>query len=165
LKPVFSEQLCKSAARREGVRGDVKLVSDASLPSGCVKTSGKPGATSKRTQLEPFCEVDHALEEASAYYYSPYQLKQSMRERPQVSTTCSFGMMAHLHNLGLTASPCSEILAYRPSMQFFSAADPLKAAATAPAAKAAVIRAQVEAFRHKFVLIEQVFHNMFGLSC
>jgi len=112
-------------------------------------------AISKHTQLAQFCEFGHALEEASAYFYSPYKLKQSMRERPQLPTTCSFGMMALWRNLGLFASPCSEVLAYRPSMQVFSAADALKAAATAPAAKAADIRAQVEAIRQKFVLVGQ----------
>ena len=33
-----------------------------------------------------------------------------MVSRPEMSTSCSFGMMAHLDRVGLTDSPCASIL-------------------------------------------------------
>ena len=50
------------------------------------------------------------MDEAAASYYSPYKLKASMAGRPEMSTSCSFGMMASLNRVGLTDSPCANIL-------------------------------------------------------
>ena len=57
-----------------------------------------------------YCYDDYSLDEAAASYYSPYKLKASMAGRPEMSTSCSFGMMAGLSRVGLTDSPCASIL-------------------------------------------------------
>ncbi|CAK9070055.1 unnamed protein product [Durusdinium trenchii] len=63
-----------------------------------------------KVDIGQFCYYDQSLDEAAASYYSPYKLKASMIAKPEMSTSCSFGMMASLHRVGLTDSPCAEIL-------------------------------------------------------
>lgn len=67
-------------------------------------------APSKWFKFLRYCYDDYSLSESAASYYSPYKLKQSMVGRPEMSTSCSFGMMAHLDRVGLTDSPCAGIL-------------------------------------------------------
>jgi len=111
-----------------------------------------------RTQTSQLCELDVALDKASAYYYSPYKLKQSMMNKyAKMNTACSFGMMADLFNKQKTQSPCAEILAWRPNFDkktFKSAADLMKAAnENKGTAYADGLLEQVGKIRQKFVLI------------
>merc|ERR1719160_332994 len=137
MTPVRSMAMCKRALRKKGFRPAKKfVVSQGNLPAGCVAIdlNGKKYGRfneidsdvdpfikykkSRRIEITQYCEQDRSLDEAAALYYSPYKLKDSMRKRTEYSTSCSFGMMAHLSNTGATKSPCAKILAYRPPAEF-----------------------------------------------
>ena len=97
----------------------------------------KPWAN--KTVIIQYCKVNGllSLNEAAASYYSPYKLKQNMRDRLHMSTSCSFGMMANLSRLELTDSPSAEILSFRPhyTTPYPQFANALKAAERMEASK------------------------------
>lgn len=109
------------------------------------------------------CEQDRTLSESAAAYFSPYKLKQSMVERSQMSTSCSFGMYAYLHYLKETSSSCAQILTYKASKKFHSAQDALdqakKLEGQGKSKLADEIRQYVEEQRQKFVLIDTVTNH------
>ena len=187
LAPVTKLHACKAAVRAKGI-SKVKKVEDSTLPSGCSIRNGrgylnalrtnveadvsyessnpdKPWARTTKTEIIQYCQVDYSLNEAAASYYSPYKLKQNMRDRPQMSTSCSFGMMANLSRLELTDSPCAEILSFRPhyTAAYPQAADALQAAERMEAAgkqeDADAIRTEVEQVRSKFILIQLITND------
>lgn len=109
------------------------------------------------------CEQDRALDEAQAVYYSPYKVKSTMLFRTQMSTSCSFGMMAELHrSLPGLNSPCARAIAYRWPQEFknLQAAEVLASARqhlmSSDYDKAQKALDHVKAVRRKFVLIEKI---------
>ncbi|CAE7705955.1 unnamed protein product [Symbiodinium microadriaticum] len=184
LAPITKLPACKAAVRAKGIQ-KVKVVNSTTLPTGCsiktqrtskaylnkLETKVEAGLTYEDTkhwsqtnkkEIAQYCEVDHSLSEAAASYYSPYKLKQSMKERPEKSASCSFGMMANLSKLELTASPCAEILSFTPqhTTSYGGAAAALKAAdklqAEGKEEEADDIRTEVQNIRNKFVLIQLI---------
>ena len=184
MAPVTKLPACKAAVRAKGIQ-KVKVVNSTTLPTGCsiktqrtskaylnkLETKVEAGSTysqgqhwsqTNKTEIAQYCEVDHSLSEAAASYYSPYKLKQSMKERPEKSASCSFGMMANLSRLELTASPCAEILSFQPqhTTSYGGAAAALKAAeklqAEGKEQEADDIRTEVQNIRNKFVLIQLI---------
>mmetsp|Transcript_42535 Transcript_42535/g.74695 ORF Transcript_42535/g.74695 Transcript_42535/m.74695 type:complete len:524 (-) Transcript_42535:112-1683(-) len=133
-------------------------------------------------KVKQWCVLDPSLSKASAVYYSPYKLKQSMRLNPAVSTSCSFGMMSFLAKLHQTKSNCAKILTYQPHggcqgmkdcqdkadaielLGLSKAQDAEKAGNVGEAEElkrkaaeeAAPLRALVEQVRQKFVLIDVI---------
>jgi len=114
----------------------------------------------KNSYVYQLCEQDRSLSESAAAYFSPYKLKQSMVERAQMSTSCSFGMYAYLYKLKETSSSCAQILTYQGSRRFQSAQDALAKAKNAErlgsTQLAREIRAYVEEQRQKYVLIDTI---------
>lgn len=187
MTPVRSIAMCKRALRQKGFRPAKKfVVHQANLPAGCVaidlngKKYGRLNELdsdvdpfikykkSRRIEITQYCEQDRSLDEAAALYYSPYKLKDSMRKRTEYSTSCSFGMMAHLSNTGATKSPCAKILAYRPPAEFehLQAKDALDMAkkldGQGHAAKAADLRDFADAMRSKNTLMDIVANRWCG---
>jgi len=117
----------------------------------------------KDQYLYQLCEQDRSLSESAAAYFSPYKLKQSMVERAQMSTSCSFGMYAYLYKLKETSSSCAQILTYQGSKRFHSAQDALdqakKAKMSGKGALAEEIEGYVEEQRQKFVLIDTIANS------
>ena len=102
LAPITKLPACKAAVRAKGIQ-KVKVVNSTTLPTGCsiktqrtskaylnkLETKVEAGLTYEDTkhwsqtnkkEIAQYCEVDHSLSEAAASYYSPYKLKQSMKE-------------------------------------------------------------------------------------
>jgi len=121
---------------------------------------GRSTIADRDTSVQVLCEMDRSLSQAAATYYSPYKLKQSMVSRPQMSTSCSFGMYAYLAKLKETKSSCAKLLTAQTSGRFYSAQDALDQAAAAEKAGktelASEMRAYVEDVRAKFVLIDTI---------
>ena len=107
MAPVTKLPACKAAVRAKGIQ-KVKVVNSTTLPTGCsiktqrtskaylnkLETKVEAGSTysqgqhwsqTNKKEIAQYCEVDHSLSEAAASYYSPYKLKQSMKERPEKS--------------------------------------------------------------------------------
>jgi len=135
LAPVTSKEECKKILAEE-TKKKMKVIHNTKYPSGCIldfaKKRGRFNTAEsdadagvryvnvfgkrrmdgmrKKVDIGQYCYDDYSLSESAASYYSPYKLKQSMVGRPEMSTSCSFGMMAHLDRVGLTDSPCAGIL-------------------------------------------------------
>lgn len=109
------------------------------------------------------CVHDRSLSPAAAAYYSPYKLKQSMVHRTKMSTTCSFGMYAHLARQQETKSSCANILTQRTSRKYYSAQDALDKAARlqrrGQKREADDIRDYVETVRQKYVLMDVIAND------
>jgi len=165
------------------VRNESLTIDNAEYPSGCVlvvdrvkgttelfmntadtdatagsKKSGSIGMSRWEVDkdVSVLCEHDRSLSETGATYYSPYKLKPSMIDRPEMSTSCSFGMMAVLAKLQETKSSCAKILTYKTSGRFKNAQEALDAASQLDEEGAAKIREYVEQVRQKYVLIDTI---------
>jgi len=144
------------------VKGTTELFvnqADTDATAGSKKSGSRPGTMSRwevEKDVSVLCEHDRSLSETGATYYSPYKLKPSMTERPEMSTSCSFGMMAFLAKLQETKSSCAKILTYQTSGKFKNAQEALDAASQLDEEGAAKIREYVEQVRQKYVLIDTI---------
>eukprot|EP00435_Cladocopium_sp_Y103_P018662 s2575_g4.t1 len=134
LVPVTTKEECKEILSKH-TKKKMRVISSTKYPAGCILDFitkrgrfnkadsnvdagvkyiqvGKSGFSAQRRKVDirQYCYDDYSLDEAAASYYSPYKLKESMAGRPEMSTSCSFGMMAGLSKVGLTDSPCASIL-------------------------------------------------------
>jgi len=109
------------------------------------------------------CAHDRTLSASAASYYSPYKLKQSMVQRTQMSTTCSFGMYADLARRKQTKSSCAAILTARTLKRYRQASDAIKKAKfykrAGQDAKAAKVIDYVEKIRAKYMLIDIIANH------
>jgi len=146
---------------RGGAKAFLNVLENSTATAGPKREyRGRSSLATKDANVQVLCEMDRSLSEAAATYYSPYKLKQSMVSRPQMSTSCSFGMYAYLAKLKETKSSCAKLLTAQTSGRFHSAQDALDQAAAAEKAEkyelASEIRRYVEDVRSKFVLIDTI---------
>jgi len=141
--------------KKVGIKGHFQVLlntnSNSTAEAGLVVDKGGMTSWESEVTTKVLCEQDRTLSASAASFYSPYKLKETMAvsDMAKMSTTCSFGMYAHLARTGETQSSCANILTFKTDRKYTSAEDAVKKGALE----------YVQKMKEKYVLMDIIAND------